>query len=49
MISPFFSLRRPDYKNEYRLDSILGNIANAGIKVNIIIYYAPKVALNIDS
>jgi phospholipase D1/2 len=31
------------------LDNVLGRVANAGIKVNIIIYNAPKMALNIDS
>ena len=28
---------------------MLSKVAKAGIKVNIIIYYAPKMALNIDS
>ena len=49
MISPYFTLRRPDFKGEYRLDNILSHVANAGIKVNIIVYNGPKLALNIDS
>jgi phospholipase D1/2 len=49
MISPYFSLKRPDHKEYYRLDVILAKVAKAGIKINIVIYNAPKVALNIDS
>lgn len=49
MISPFFCLRRPDPNNETRVDKVLGKIANLGIKINIIVYMEPKVALNIDS
>jgi phospholipase D1/2 len=49
MISPYFSLRRPDEQEEYRLDNVLGKVARAGIKVNIVIYNAPKMALAIDS
>ena len=49
MLSPYFNLKRPDLKNQYRLDNVLAKVANAGIKVNIIIYNAPKLALNIDS
>lgn len=49
MISPYFSLKRPDDQEEYRLDNVLGKVARAGIKVNIIIYNAPKLALAIDS
>lgn len=49
MISPYFSLKRPDPKNEHRLDNVLSKVANAGIKVNIIAYNGPKMALNIDS
>ena len=31
------------------MDVILGRLARAGVKINIIIYNAPKMALNIDS
>lgn len=49
MISPYFHLKRPDPKHETRLDNVLSRIAKLGIKVNIIIYMEPKVALNINS
>jgi hypothetical protein len=49
MISPFFSLKRPDDKEEFRLDVVLGRLARSGIKINIVIYNAPKMALAIDS
>lgn len=49
MISPYFYLRRPDPEHETRIDRVLEKIANCGIKVNIIVYMEPKVALNIDS
>lgn len=49
MISPFFHLKRPDPKGETRVDNVLLKIAKLGIKVNIIVYMEPKVALNINS
>jgi hypothetical protein len=49
MLSPYFSLKRPDDNEEYRLDIILSKVAKAGIKINIVIYNGPKLALTIDS
>ena len=49
MISPYFCLKRPDPDGETRLDKVLEKIAKSGIKVHIIVYMEPKVALNIDS
>lgn len=49
MISPYFCLKRPDPQQETRVDRVLSKIANLGIKINIIVYMEPKVALNIDS
>lgn len=49
MISPFFLLKRPDDKEESRLDQVLARVAKTGVKINIVIYNGPKLALNIDS
>lgn len=49
MISPFFCLKRPDPEHKTRVDNVLSKIANLGIKVHIIVYMEPKMALNIDS
>ena len=49
MVSPFFCLKRPDPNHETRLDKVLEKVATSGIKVHIIIYMEPKVALNLDS
>ena len=49
MISPYFLLKRPDPEQKSRIDNVLSIVANAGIKVNIIVYNGPKMALNIDS
>ena len=49
MISPYFSLKRPDPNGQYRIDNVLARIANVGIKVHIILFNAPPIALNIDS
>ena len=49
MLSPYFSLRRPDPDSKTRLDKVLESVAKNGIKINIIVYLEPKVALNIDS
>ena len=48
-ISPQFCLKRPDPEKESRLDRVLEQVAKNGIKINIIVYMEPKVALNIDS
>ena len=49
MVSPYFSLKRPDPKANFRVDTVFSKIANAGIKVHIVLFNAPKIALNIDS
>lgn len=49
MISPYFSLKRPDPKANYRVDNVLLKIAEVGIKVHIVLFNGPKIALNIDS
>lgn len=48
-LSPFFCLKRPDPLQETRFDKVIEKVANSGIRVHIIVYMEPKVALNIDS
>lgn len=49
MVSPHFHFKRPDPTGETRVDRIIERIGKSGIKVHIIVYMEPKVALNIDS
>ena len=50
MLTPFFVLLRPNsMDSESRLDRVLTTIAQRGVKVNIVIFLEPKLALNNDS
>jgi phospholipase D1/2 len=51
MITPYFQLERPSELSDRnsRLDYILETIALQGVKVYIILYMEPKIALNNDS
>jgi phospholipase D1/2 len=51
MLTPYFLLKRPCELDDRscRLDYILENIAQRGVKIYIIIYMEPKIALNNDS
>lgn len=49
MISPYFELKRIDRTEQYRFDRVIAKIANSGIKINILLFNCPTVALNIDS
>lgn len=51
MLTPYFQLKRPAELDDTscRLDSVLGTAAQRGVKVNIILYMEPKIALNNDS
>lgn len=50
MLTPFFLLLRPNsLESETRLDHVLATIAKRGVKVNIILFLEPKLALNNDS
>ena len=49
-LSPELYLRRPPSKNEtYRLDRMLRNAAERGVKVNVIVYREVQAALTLDS
>ena len=51
MLTPYFQLKRPaDLDNtSCRLHYVLCSAAQRGVKVNIILYMEPKIALNNDS
>lgn len=51
MLSPFLQLKRPATIDDTscRLDYVLLSAAQRGVKVNIILYMEPKIALNNDS
>jgi phospholipase D1/2 len=50
MVTPFFLLVRPkSLDSEYRLDRVLQRCAENGVKVHIIVFQEPKLALNNDS
>lgn len=51
MITPYFLLKRPKELDDRscRLDYVLETIAQRGVKVYIILYMEPKIALNNDS
>lgn len=50
MITPFYMLCRPNHiESEFRLDKLLQRVAAKGIKVYIIVFLEPKLALNNDS
>jgi phospholipase D1/2 len=51
MMTPYFQLERPCElaDRESRLDYILESIALQGVKIYIILYMEPKIALNNDS
>ena len=49
MLSPYFCLKRPDPEERTRVDRVFEKIAKSGIKINIIIFMEPKIALNNDS
>jgi len=50
-LSPEFYLKRPVINNDitYRLDTVLGQIANKGVRVYILVYREVKIALANDS
>jgi len=50
MLTPYFLLVRPNsLESDTRLDRVLLKIAQQGVKVNIIVFLEPKLALNNDS
>lgn len=51
MLTPYFLLKRPRDLDDRtsRFDYILENIASKGVKVYIILYQEPEIALNNDS
>lgn len=50
MISPYFMLVRPQpLESEYRLDRVFEKLAKRGVRINIILFLEPKLALNNDS
>ena len=51
MLTPYFLLKRPSDLDDTssRLDYVLQAAAQRGVKVNIILYMEPKIALNNDS
>jgi phospholipase D1/2 len=51
MITPYFMLKRPNelLKREYRLDGILEELAKRNVKIYIVLYQEPKIAINNDS
>lgn len=51
MLTPYLLLKRPTELDDRscRLDYVLESIAQKGVKIYIIIYMEPKIALNNDS
>jgi phospholipase D1/2 len=50
MITPYFLFIRPNsLDSEYRMDKVLKKVAEKGVKINIILFLEPKLALNNDS
>lgn len=51
MITPFFHLKRPTSLDDRtsRLDYIFEELGKKGVKIYIILYMEPKIALNNDS
>lgn len=51
MITPYFLLKRPNKidSKEYRLDGVLQELAERGVKVYIIAFMEPKMFVNNDS
>ena len=51
MITPYFMLKRPNgiERKEYRLDGVLQELAMKNVKIYIIVYQEPKIAINNDS
>lgn len=51
MITPYFLLKRPNSidQKQFRLDGVLQNLAQRGIKVYIIVFMEPKMVVNNDS
>ena len=50
MLTPYYILCRPNHiESEYRFDKLLQKVATKGIKVYIIVFLEPKLALNNDS
>jgi phospholipase D1/2 len=51
MMTPYFLLKRPKELDDRscRLDYILESLAQKGVKIYIILYMEPKIALNNDS
>lgn len=51
MFTPYLLLKRPRELDDKscRLDYVLETVAQKGVKINIVIYMEPKIALNNDS
>lgn len=44
-------LKRPKelFESQYRLDGVLQELAKRGVKIYIVLYQEPKIAINNDS
>ena len=49
MLSPYFCLKRPDPEEKSRLDKVLKIAADKGVKIFIMVYMEPEVAINTKS
>lgn len=51
MITPYFLLKRPNKitEKQYRLDGVLQELAERGVKIYIIVFMEPKMFVNNDS
>lgn len=50
MLTPYFVLVRPKpLDSDYRLDKVLKAAAERGVRINILVFQEPKLALNNDS